>query len=162
VHRTDRYPLHWPRDPEHWLTPSTLLAALVAEIDGRIAGHVALCSAHGEPAASQWSSAAGLPEERLAVVARFFVSPDTRGLRLGAGLLEAAVAEARSRGLLPVLEVLRHNRPAIALYRSMGWRHIGSRTAGWARQSGVSPILEYFIAEDEGHTGSDRGSVSLR
>ncbi|HEU5347251.1 MAG TPA: GNAT family N-acetyltransferase [Ktedonobacterales bacterium] len=150
VHAADRYPLHWPADLSAWLMPGGLLAAWVAEHEDMVIGHVALRSATGVSAASAsiWSAATGLPPEQLAVVARLFVGPSARGHSVGAALLDEASAAARGRGLWPVLDVLDHNRSAIALYERKGWRRVASEPVSWAQASGGQPLLHYYIAPD--------------
>jgi GNAT superfamily N-acetyltransferase len=148
VHAADGYPLYWPADPPNWLTPNNLLVAWVAEDRRTLLGHVALCSAVGDAAAPLWSTASGLPPEQIAVVAKLFVAPSARGRGLGEALLVKACAEARRRGLLPALEVLDHDRGAIAFYERMGWHLVASAPALWARASGGQALLHYYIAPD--------------
>jgi GNAT superfamily N-acetyltransferase len=145
VHAADRYPLLWPAEPARWLTPENLLAAWVAVTENGLAGHVALCAGSGEPAAPIWSEASDVPAENLGVIAKLFVVPSERGRDLGVALLDHAVAEARARALLPVLEVLDVNRAAIALYERLGWRRVGSAPATWTK-TGREPLrLHYYI-----------------
>ncbi|PWT78017.1 MAG: GNAT family N-acetyltransferase [Chloroflexi bacterium] len=148
VHAADDYPLLWPTDPSGWLSPANLLVAWVAEEkDGRLIGHVELCAAVGDPAASVWSAASGHPSERLVVVAKLFISPRARGRGLGASLLATACTEARRLELLPALEVLDHNRSAIALYERTGWRRVASVPAPWAQTAeGEAMLLHYYLA----------------
>ncbi|MGE5333530.1 MAG: GNAT family N-acetyltransferase [Nitrososphaerota archaeon] len=148
VHAADSYPLRWPDDPRAWLTPNGLLVAWVAEHEHRLIGHVALRSATGASAASAavWSGATGLPPDQIAVIARLLVAPDARGHGVGAALLDKAWAEARSRRLWPVLDVIDHSRSAIALYERKGWRRVASVPAMWAQTSSGQPLLHYYIA----------------
>ncbi|HUY79557.1 MAG TPA: GNAT family N-acetyltransferase [Ktedonobacterales bacterium] len=146
VHATDGYPMRWPADPPGWLTPERLLVAWVAEDAGAIVGHVALCGATGDSGAPLWSAASGLPAERLIVVARLFIAPAVRGRGLGAALLSQACAEAHRRGLRPVLEVLDHDRGAVALYERAGWRCVASAPASWAPTGGEQLSLRYYVA----------------
>lgn len=146
VHAADGYPMRWPADPPKWLTPDTLLAAWVAENQSGLIGHVALCRAEGETAASAWSAATGLPPERIGEVAKLFIAPRARGCGLGAALLAFACGEARICGLRPALEVLDHDRRAIALYERAGLRRVGSAMASWASTSADLVILHYYIA----------------
>ena len=148
VHAADGYPMRWPTDPPAWLTPDTLLSAWVAEDESGMMGHVALCHAAGETAAPVWSAAAGLPPERIAAVARLFVTPRARGRGLGAVLLATACGAARERGLRPALEVLGHDRRAIALYERAGWRRVGSAATPWASASGGYAVLHYYLAPE--------------
>lgn len=151
VHAVDRYPLRWPVDPAAWLTPDRLLAAWVAisaEAELGMTGHVALCSAAGDEAAPVWSAAAGVPPERIAEVARLFISPDVRGRGVGATLLEEACAWARARGLRPALQVLDHDRAAVALYARAGWWRVASGPV-FPAPAGSAPVtLLHFLAPD--------------
>jgi GNAT superfamily N-acetyltransferase len=148
VHAADRYPLLWPADPAAWLTPANSLRAWVAEGEGGLMGHVALCSAVGDTAAPLWSAASGLPAKGLAMVARLFVAPAARGCGAGAILLTAACDEAHLRSLRPVLEVLDQNQLAIALYERTGWRRVASVPAAWVHRSDSQAALFYYLAPD--------------
>ncbi|MET7476572.1 GNAT family N-acetyltransferase [Streptomyces sp. NPDC005648] len=122
VHRHSGYPVNWPERPGDWLTPESLLATWVAELDGHVVGHIALSRADGgDLAAGLWAARTGTGIERTAVVGRLFVSPTAHGLGLGAALMEQAVEEARTRGLHPVLDVVTANTAATALYERLGW-----------------------------------------
>lgn len=53
------------------------------------------------------------------------VIPELRGTGLGRRLMEAAAAEARTRGVRQLwLEVLVQNRPALGLYEQLGYGHV--------------------------------------
>jgi GNAT superfamily N-acetyltransferase len=146
VHAADGYPLYWPADPPKWLTPDTLLTAWVAVNEEKtVVGHVALCSAIGDPAAPLWSAASSLAPEHLAVVAKLFVGPRARSRGLGAALLAAACAEARARSLRPALEVLDHDRGAIALYERVGWLRVASTPASWATEGDRQALLHNYL-----------------
>ncbi len=146
VHVVDGYPTRWPEDPHDWLTPRNLLAAWVAEDEGALLGHVALCTATGDAAAPVWSAASSLPADQLAAVARLFVAPSGRGRGLGAALLAAAGAEAYARGLRPALDVVDHDSAAMALYERAGWQRIASAPASWALANGERLVLHYYLA----------------
>jgi ribosomal protein S18 acetylase RimI-like enzyme len=126
VHAADGYPVRWPGDPGAWLSPSRLVAAWVVEQAGQVTGHVGLSEASGDSMAPLWSSGLGVGEDRLGVISRLFVGTAARGHRSGERLLAAGCAEARRRDLSPVLDVFDRNRAAIALYRRLGWRRLGS------------------------------------
>ena len=56
------------------------------------------------------------------------VSPDLRGRGLGRRLLEHILAEGRARSMaFATLEVRPSNRPAVSLYRSLGFRKVAVR-----------------------------------
>jgi GNAT superfamily N-acetyltransferase len=146
VHAADGYPRYWPADPHAWLTPSLLLQAWVAEIAEVVVGHVALGEAEDATAAAVWSRTSGLPVDRLAVVSRLFVAPQARGFGLGTGLLHTACSTAVSSRLRPALEVLDHDRAAIALYERVGWQRVASAQAAWARNQGEYAVVHYYLA----------------
>ncbi|MGW7487789.1 GNAT family N-acetyltransferase [Streptomyces sp. NPDC054786] len=110
VHTHSGYPHHWPRDPARWLTPDGLTAAWVAEADGAVVGHAALCGDE---------------------VSRLCVAPAARGKGLGGRLLRAVEAEAAARGLRPVLEVKATDTAAIALYERLGWARRATERQEW-------------------------------
>lgn len=129
VHAHSGYPVDWPADPAGWLTPDALIAGWTAELDGRIVGHVALCSARaGDAAAALWSARAG--RAAPAVISRLYVSPAARGHGVGTALMDRAVAAARLRGLRPVLDVVATD-PASAFYERLGWRFLGAADQQW-------------------------------
>lgn len=122
VYENDGYPVNWPDLPVAWLTPPTLIASWVAELDGRIVGHVGLSRSDvGDAAPGLWSARAGVGIDATAVVNRLFVAPRARGHGIGALLMARAVAEAQQRGLHPVLDVVASDTAAAALYERLGW-----------------------------------------
>ncbi|MBB5117065.1 acyltransferase [Streptomyces eurocidicus] len=132
VHARDAYPLDWPADPAAWLTPSSLLAAWVAERDGEVAGHVALCRAGaGDTAPAVWGARRGPGADAAVVVGRLFVAPAARGHGAGALLLAAATHEARRRALHPVLDVVASDTAATALYERAGWTRLTTAEQRW-------------------------------
>jgi putative acetyltransferase len=101
----------YPAESNHLLdvqelrTPRTTF--LVARLDGEAVGTIAMV--------------AGPPGE--AEIKRLFVTEQTRGLRLGARLLDALEAEARSAGIQVLrLETGIRQPEAIGLYRKAGYR----------------------------------------
>lgn len=145
VHAADRYPADWPARPGTWLTPEGLLAAWVAEADGRIAGHIGLSrSGPGDAAPGLWSHRTGGRPELTAVIGRLFVAPGARGRHLGAQLLASAVAHARALGLHPVLDVLSTDTAALTLYHRLGWTLLGTTHQHWP--SGRTVEVHSFAA----------------
>lgn len=132
VHRRDGYPVDWPERPEAWLSPSASLGAWVAELDGRIAGHVGLArGGKGDLAPGLWGERAGADAESAAVVGRLFVAPGARGCGIGALLIDRAVGEARGHGLHPVLDVVASDTAAAALYERLGWERMATVAQLW-------------------------------
>ncbi|MFF3336530.1 GNAT family N-acetyltransferase [Streptomyces sp. NPDC002888] len=138
VHEDGGYPVNWPARPADWLTPRSLLSAWVAELDGRIVGHVVLShSDEGDVAPGLWQArhkGAGA----AAVVNRLFVSPAARGRGIGAALLERATCEAHARGLHPVLDVVASDTAATALYERLGWELLDVVEQRWGPDRTVS------------------------
>ncbi|MFF2195852.1 GNAT family N-acetyltransferase [Streptomyces sp. NPDC058157] len=139
VHERDGYPVNWPERPADWLRQPTLLAAWVAERDGRVAGHVGLARSTADDAApGLWSRREGVGNRATAVVGRLFVAPGARGRGIGALLLAQAARAARDRGLHPVLDVVASDTAAAALYERLGWELIGTAEQRWGPEQIVT------------------------
>jgi GNAT superfamily N-acetyltransferase len=118
---TVRYPA-W-RD---WLAAEEVVEAWVADHQGEILGHVALSEVGADAcSAMRWREVAGLPPGDLLAVSRLFVRRRVRGQGLGTALLEMAVAGARARGRIPVVEAVGAAPDELRLYESLGWRPVG-------------------------------------
>jgi GNAT superfamily N-acetyltransferase len=126
VQTHDGYPPWLPADdvPAFIVSPDAL-EAWVAEVDGRLAGHVALHRRSSDPVMTLASEVLGRPAEQLGVVARLLVARDARNQGVGRALLATATDAAWVRGLWPVLDVVTEFDPAIALYESAGWTRLG-------------------------------------
>lgn len=103
------------RELDH--TWSTVLLAVEQEmLDGslaaeRVAGHIIFWLVHDE-----------------IHVLNVATAPEFRRRGYGRALMEACEEKGRSRGaVLSTLEVRKSNDPAIALYRSLGYRQVGLR-----------------------------------
>jgi GNAT superfamily N-acetyltransferase len=132
VHDLDHYPVRWPADPVAFLTPGSELVTWVAHRDGDLVGHVMLADAAEELGEAAPIDGHQVRVEDLALLRLLFVSPEARGMRLGAHLLDVATAEATARGCRTVLEVLSLNVDAIRVYERVGWTAIGTTTPNWA------------------------------
>jgi predicted DCC family thiol-disulfide oxidoreductase YuxK/GNAT superfamily N-acetyltransferase len=118
-----QYPVHWPDGPRAWLGDSAVIDAWVVERQGEILGHVAISKVGLDPlSALRWREVTGFAPTGLAAVSRLFVRPRVRGQGIGSALLDVAVAEIRTRRLLPVLEVVGTSTDAIRLVEDRGWR----------------------------------------
>lgn len=119
VHERDGYPAVWPSDPDRWVTSSGAdTAAWVAvDGDGTVRGHVAASAGVSD---TVLSALPGRPAERLLSVVRLFVDPAGRGRAVGAALMTAAAAYARSCALQPTLEVADSGAAARRLYDRLG------------------------------------------
>jgi ribosomal protein S18 acetylase RimI-like enzyme len=125
VHETDGYPLRIPPDMRSFLVAPDEQAAWVAEVDGEVAGHVSLRSRCSPGALDVASRSAGVGQDGLGVVSRLLVSPAARRRGVGRRLLDTARTEAVSRGLVPMLEVVTWQQPAVSLYEALGWARVG-------------------------------------
>jgi GNAT superfamily N-acetyltransferase len=133
VHDGDGYPVNWPDRPGEWLMEPSQFAAWVAELDGRVVGHIGLsCSEAGDVAPVHWSRREGKPIQSTAVVSRLFVSPTARGYGIGALLMAEAVREAQERDLHPVLDVVATDTAAAALYERLGWHLLVTVDQRWS------------------------------
>lgn len=135
-----RYPVRWPPPfpPEDFIVRSGEIGAWVAEVDGRLAGHISarrVPVSHEHTSAGDeagiWTAGTGLPVDRLGSISALFLATWATGLGLGGALHDVAVAALRAAGLTPVLDVTQNNAAALALYRSRGWREIGSGRPSW-------------------------------
>jgi len=139
VHQHSGYPVNWPERPADWLTPRSLLAAWVAESDGRVVGHIGLSrGSDGDVAPGLWGARAGVGAEAAAVISRLFVAPAARGHGLGAALMARAVEEAQSRQLHPVLDVVDSRTGATDLYERLGWELLDVVEQRWGPEQVVS------------------------
>ncbi|MFE0175211.1 GNAT family N-acetyltransferase [Streptomyces sp. NPDC059002] len=155
VHEADGYPVNWPARPAHWLTGDAPLGAWVAELDGRVVGHVRLSrAAAGDEAPGLWSERAGVAVASTAVVSRLFVAPGARGHGIGALLMARVDREARARGLHPVLDVVSSDAPAAALYERLGWELLSVVEQEWG--PGRRVALRCYAAPLEGGAVSSR------
>jgi GNAT superfamily N-acetyltransferase len=127
VHRTDGYPIFLtPDQVPDFFASGDEAAAWVAELDGRVVGHVALHCSTDDPTLQVARDATGLPLERLALLARLFVAPEQRRHGLGRQLLRHAAAQAPAvLGRRAVLDVGQTLLSAVALYEAEGWTRVG-------------------------------------
>ena len=145
VHEVDRYPAIWPADTVEWLAGRDPLAAWVAEDDGQLLGHVSLHATDPTRVRPQWCEALSVGVEQLAVVSRFFVSPDARGRLIGGRLINHAERHAVGQGLRPVLDVAEHNRDAIAFYERRGWRRVGTTELSLSGEPWTLPLVLFVL-----------------
>ena len=125
----------YPRESRHGFSVEKLLRERVAFFVSRADGQAAGCGG------------VMIVEREYAEIKRMYVRPAFRGRGLGRLMLEHLVAHARARGLRVVrLETGIHQREAIALYESSGFRRIGP--FGAYTDDPVSRCYEKTIAAD--------------
>ena len=141
VQAESHYPASRPTSLRGWLADPALLGSWVAERNGEVLGHVAVGPV-GSDAASRmrWREVTGRPATELLGVSRLFVRARARGQGLGALLLETAVADVRSRGLVPVAELVSPSREGVRLYEKHGWRLV-ARHAWGGRGDGLTSYM---------------------
>ena len=127
-----RYPFRWPLPfpVEEFVVRGHEEAGWVALVDGRLVGHVSVGRVEGD-LADAFVGATGRPSEELALVSVLFVSPEAQGTGVGGRLLDTAVAWARDRHRLPVLDVVPSHGSALAVYRHRGWQVVGTVRPAW-------------------------------
>ena len=126
VRRADGYPVFLPNgDVRAFLSAPDALGAWVAVSHDEIVGHVALHETTSRAAMVLARKRIGVPAAALGVIARLMVAPPARREGVAQALLDVAVAEARRRELVPILDVVTRHEPAIALYERAGWNRIG-------------------------------------
>ncbi len=127
------YPQNWPLPfpVESFIARAGEDAAWVAELDGRVVGHVAVSRVEPGLEADLWVAGARRPREELAAVAVLFVDHRVQGRGVGKALLTAAVAAIRESGRLPVLDVVQETPAAVELYRRTGWQVVGEGRPRW-------------------------------
>lgn len=141
VHRLDGYPRYLPGSFRQFLPSAAALSAWVAVNGTTVVGHVAFHRRTSSQALALASQATGQPADRLAVIARLLVSPETRRNGIGRVLLDAVAHDAVGRGLSPVLDVVVDHHAAIALYERCSWVRAGQVTARFADGN----VLEEFV-----------------
>jgi putative acetyltransferase len=125
----------YPRESRHGFSVEKLLRERVAFFVSRADGQAAGCGG------------VMIVEREYAEIKRMYVRPAFRGRGLGRLMLEHLVAHARAQGLSVIrLETGIHQREAIALYESSGFRRIGP--FGAYTDDPVSRCYEKTIAAD--------------
>jgi ribosomal protein S18 acetylase RimI-like enzyme len=125
VYGTDGYPVEGVAQPEAWIRPSGVVAAWVAETDGRIVGHVAVLRPQEEGAVVLWRERSGGLPGQVGLLARLFVVQTARRRAVGELLVRHAMSFAEARSLRLVLDVMAKDTAAVRLYERLGWYHIG-------------------------------------
>ncbi|MFF8604673.1 GNAT family N-acetyltransferase [Streptomyces sp. NPDC015346] len=140
VHATDGYPVEGVADPEGWVRSANVLASWVADMSGKIVGHVSLMRPQGEDAVSLWVEQSGDDEEHVAVLARLFVLQEARKHAVGEKLMRAAMEYAQDRGIRLVLDVMTKDTAAIRLYERLGWFKIGEASHSYGEGQQIEAI----------------------
>lgn len=127
--------LFWRLTP----TMTRLAPGFVWEVDGRIVGNATL-----------------LPTKspRRYLIANVAVHPDFRRMGIARGLMHQALNAVRQRrGRTVLLQVVKDNTPAIALYKSLDFVDLGSMTT-W--RASVSRLRDLIVLPDDDRPGEVR------
>ncbi len=127
---TSQYPVQWPLDipVEDFLVRPGEERAWVAELDGRVVGHVAVYALAG---GLRGSFVAAIGTEDLAELAVLFVAADVIGTGVGGRLHDTAVDWIVGSGRQPVLDVVPVHARAVEVYRHRGWEVVGEVRPVW-------------------------------
>lgn len=118
---------------------SVMLAAVEPGPDGRerMAGYIVVWVVHDE-----------------LHVLNVATAPEDRRRGVGRALMDEAASLGRARACrLATLEVRRSNDPAIALYRSLGYRQVGLRPRYYAEENEDALLMTLDLAPDAGAHG---------
>lgn len=126
VRAVDRWPPHRVGTTEEFVVGPLPVAALVAESDHAVIGHVAIHERSAEAVMAVAEDALRVEREKLAVVARLFVDPRMRRRGVGGALLAAAVERVTASERMPILDVWEELDDAIGLYERNRWSRLGS------------------------------------
>ncbi|MDO5741041.1 MAG: GNAT family N-acetyltransferase [Ornithinimicrobium sp.] len=128
-----QYPFHWPPDrgPERFLRRPSEREAWVAELDGKVVGHVAIQSVADDELGRLWASAHGVPITELRCISVLYADRRHPRRGIGSALLARATERALAGGGAPVLDVVAGHLDAVNLYLSRGWQEVGRIRPQW-------------------------------
>ncbi len=143
------YPFEWPPSMpiERFLRRDGEIAAWVADVDGSVAGHVALLGVADDGLGRMWARAHDVPISRLRCIGVLFADRRRAGQGIGSALLHTATRAALENGGAPVLDVVAHHVEPLNLYRRRGWREIGRYRTEWLPDD-VDPVYVMIYPRD--------------
>lgn len=135
-----RYPVRWPLPlpVEEFLVRPGEERAWVAEVDGRVVGHVAVYTL-ADGLRDGFVTALGT--EDLAELAVLFVAGDVVGTGVGGRLHDTAVDWIVASGRQPVLDVVPVHGRAVEVYRHRGWTVVGEVQPSWLAEDFPTLVL---------------------
>lgn len=148
------YPMQWPLPypTDRFIRRRAELDAWVAELDGRVVGHVALHAAENDELGRLWSRAHGVPVSSLRCVGVLYVDPDVGRRGVGSALLTTATGHAHADGGAAVLDVVAERAGPLELYRRHGWREIGRLRPDWL-PADAEPVVVMILPSPPGADG---------
>lgn len=140
------YPVRWPWDGDlaDFVRRPSELEAWVAEVDGVVAGHVAVQTVDDDELGRLGSVAHERPVDRLRCIGVLFADRRLPRRGIGSALLARATQQALLDGGAPVLDVVAGHREPVQLYRSRGWREVGRFRPDWL-PDGDEPVLVMIL-----------------
>lgn len=145
-----RYPFVWPpsRSPEGFLRRPNELEAWVAELEGRVVGHVAIGSVADDELGRMWAGAHQVPVERLRCISVLYADRRLPRRGIGSALLVRATERALVDGGAPCLDVVAAHVEPVQLYRSRGWQEIGRFRPEWLPDT-EEPVHVMILPRDQ-------------
>ncbi|CZT16140.1 uncharacterized protein RCC_01981 [Ramularia collo-cygni] len=126
VYAQDRYPVQGVSNAKAFINGSAVQQAWIAESEGIIKGHVAASIAmESDVSVALWWQKH--PDDKIAVLGRLFVDPDSRGSGIAGRLIAQATAWANEKGIRLVLFALEKDRAAARVYQRLGWTQFGTQ-----------------------------------
>ncbi|MFX4271187.1 GNAT family N-acetyltransferase [Propionibacteriaceae bacterium Y1685] len=148
-----QYPFRWPLPfpAEEFIARDGERAAWVAEVDGRVAGHVSVTGIAGntdhDELITAWTGATGATRDQLGCLSVLFADVDVRGRGVGRALMDVAEGWIVDHGLYPVLDVVPVGAP-MALYAQRGWRVVGEARPPWLPDA--EPPMQVMVLDRPG------------
>lgn len=129
------YPSTWPlsMSAREFIARDREVGAWVAVVDETVVGHVGVT--HPDPEdelTPHWVADTGLDVESLGLIGALFIDHRLTSRGIGTTLLDHAVAQIRSHGWVPILDVLDEQATAKTIYHNRGWRPVAVAHPAWA------------------------------
>jgi len=121
----------------------------VSTLDPGIVGHIGAGRFDEEPEDFVLREA-GCAASRLMEFMRLFVHPDFRGAGIAESLLDAAIAHAKRKSLIPFLAVNARRDRAHRFYERCGWRFAGEGPGDIIMPDGKQQMLRYYVLPASG------------
>lgn len=140
---TSSYPMRWPLPfpVEQFVVREGQERAWVAEVGGRVVGHVAVGRPRGDVEQAFLDALAVPDTSGLGIVEVLFTELAARGTGVGGLLLDTAVAWLRAQGRTPVLDVVTDHGTALEVYTHRGWQQVGRIRPPWLPGSRADLLL---------------------
>ncbi|WP_394939573.1 GNAT family N-acetyltransferase [Psychromicrobium sp. YIM B11713] len=108
--------------------------AWVAEVSGRVVGHIAvmpLLLNEDVESIPLWTAATGQTTDQHTLIKRLFVDPAAQGTGIAQALMAQAMEQIDSTGQIGVLDTISIAQAAMRLYQRLGWREVARTKPYW-------------------------------